>query len=673
MKRYITPKESEKNFFDNFEEIKILKIEGVSRREILEKFDIGWMVYERLCEENGLGRTKHSGIISEENWIEYKDEIIRLRKEGKGYSFLQKKFRVGYKILSEKFKKLGLDGRVDIIINNERQLKLLRDKKNYLIKSVKNRVNKNKICKELSVSRKNLNKVLDEIGLLPKRKKSQLGTSRIQYEKNKENIISDIKNGELLRVVGEKYNISPSSLSFYVRKDKSNDINQIKSKEHIYSKRFIDDKDEILKELEDGNSMLSVIKKYNLRYSTLKKELEKLGLFKKYSSRNWNKNYVNFTKNKDEIINLRRSGESIKDISKKFDIKRQPLKNELIKIGEFEIDFKLRKMYQTDDVKRFNKYKEEIFREFEKGKSIKSLGRKYRVNWSIISNRLIEEGMYVREERFVHQFNESFFSKIDSPKKSYWLGWMYSDGFVQIHSITKGKYIGLDLDEKDKSVVEGFRDDLDSNMKVRQITHKSKVWNDGVLRRGHYSRRLIFQSEKMFNDLGKKGVVPRKSLILKFPTSKQVPKKFINSFLLGYFEGDGSIILFKRKNSTIFRIVFTIIGTKELCEGYKTELEKILKNYSIESTVSIRKEKRSKSNTYNLYVTKTSSILVILSEILFSHESKMTRKSIKFLKYCKWYYENNIIKNNPHSHLKDKDICDEIVMKHEEKWKKIGQ
>ena len=41
----------------------------------------------------------------------------------------------------------------------------------------------------------------------------------------------------------------------------------------------------------------------------------------------------------------------------------------------------------------------------------------------------------------------------------------------------------------------------------------------------------------------------------------------------------------------------------------------------------------------------------------------MTRKSIKFLKYCKWYYENYIIKNKPHSHMKG-EICNEIVMKH---------
>ena len=85
MKKYITPKESEKNYFDNFNEIKNLRIKGVSRRIILEKFNIGWMVFERLCEENGLGRTKHSGIISEENWMENKGEIIRLRKDGKGY------------------------------------------------------------------------------------------------------------------------------------------------------------------------------------------------------------------------------------------------------------------------------------------------------------------------------------------------------------------------------------------------------------------------------------------------------------------------------------------------------------------------------------------------------------------------------------------------------------
>ena len=664
MKKYITPKESEKNYFDNFNEIKNLRIKGVSRRIILEKFNIGWMVFERLCEENGLGRTKHSGIISEENWMENKGEIIRLRKEGKGYPFLQKKFRIGYKVLSDNFKKLGLDGRVDIIIKNEIQLKLLRDKKDYLIKSVKNRVNKNILCKELNVSRKNLNNILDEFGLLPKRKKSPLGSSRKQYEENRENIISDIKNGVLLRDIGEKYNISPSSLSSYVRTDKSNDINQIKSKEHIYSKRFIDDKGEILTELEDGNSMLSITKKYNLRYSTLKNELEKLGLFKKYSSRNWTPSFVNFQRNRDEIIRIRKDGFSLPDITKKFKVKRQTLKNELKKIGEFEIDFKKRKMYQTDDVKRFNKYKEEIFREFEKGKSIKSLGRKYRVNWSIISNRLIEEGMYVREERFVHQFNESFFSKIDSPKKSYWLGWMYSDGFVQIHSIYGGKYIGLDLDEKDKSVVEGFRDSLESNMSVKEIIHKPPK-NYKWKKEEYKSQRLIFHSKRMFNHLGKLGVVPRKSLILTFPDKNQVPNKFIKPFLLGYFEGDGSITKHLRKRVNTYRLGMGIVGTLEFCEGYKKHLELIYKEYGIEPIIGLRKEKRSKTNTYTLNVGSTSSILVWFDSLYSSFDSYMDRKKQKIIDYCKWYNQTYIkTGKKTHHSMKNVEIIEKIVLKY---------
>jgi len=43
----------------------------------------------------------------------------------------------------------------------------------------------------------------------------------------------------------------------------------------------------------------------------------------------------------------------------------------------------------------------------------------------------------------------------------------------------------------------------------------------------------------MKDDLIALGCIPRKSLLLKFPTSNQVPEHLIRHFIRGYFDGDG--------------------------------------------------------------------------------------------------------------------------------------
>ena len=51
------------------------------------------------------------------------------------------------------------------------------------------------------------------------------------------------------------------------------------------------------------------------------------------------------------------------------------------------------------------------------------------------------------------------------------------------------------------------------------------------------------RSQKTVNDLKKLGCVEKKSSILTFPTSQQVPNNLIYHFIRGYFDGDGSICI----------------------------------------------------------------------------------------------------------------------------------
>ena len=99
----------------------------------------------------------------------------------------------------------------------------------------------------------------------------------------------------------------------------------------------------------------------------------------------------------------------------------------------------------------------------------------------------------------------------------------------------------------------------------------------------------------MYNDLIKQGCVPRKSLILTFPNTNQVPENLINHFIRGYFDGDGSISygirerysVRKKQNLKRIAVKADFVGTKEM-------LNEINKRVNFND---LEKEKRCKSNT----------------------------------------------------------------------------
>lgn len=114
------------------------------------------------------------------------------------------------------------------------------------------------------------------------------------------------------------------------------------------------------------------------------------------------------------------------------------------------------------------------------------------------------------------------FEDINTEEKAYWLGFLYADGCVG----NKENKIELSLAEKDVKHIEKFRDFIG-------------IYNTISYREKTKSYRYSFRSQSCKEDLIKQGCVPKKSLILKFPTQQQVPNNLIRHFLRGYFDGDG--------------------------------------------------------------------------------------------------------------------------------------
>jgi hypothetical protein len=151
-------------------------------------------------------------------------------------------------------------------------------------------------------------------------------------------------------------------------------------------------------------------------------------------------------------------------------------------------------------------------------------------------------------------FNER---KMDflSIEVAYFLGLIFSDGCIC--KTTQHRFLTC-LGSVDKEIVKRFKKFMESKNSINKTTLKS----------GKISHKISLCSKYLYDILKNYGCSPRKSLILKAPV---LPEKFYKPFLLGYFDGDGSISV----NSSINSWKVSIgCGSKIFCIWLKRFIEK---------------------------------------------------------------------------------------------------
>lgn len=171
-----------------------------------------------------------------------------------------------------------------------------------------------------------------------------------------------------------------------------------------------------------------------------------------------------------------------------------------------------------------------------------------------------------REQALKYTCDEDFFEKIDTEEKAYWLGFMYSDGFLQIPRKHGKAKIGITLTEDDKKHLEKFKNDINFTGPIKTYSPSESCYYGTK----NYSRILI-SSPKMAEDLIKNGCSYKKTLSLSYPSEEIVSKNLERHFVRGLIDGDGSLIICYENNPNIihkeFEISFT--GTKSIVEGVK--------------------------------------------------------------------------------------------------------
>jgi hypothetical protein len=143
----------------------------------------------------------------------------------------------------------------------------------------------------------------------------------------------------------------------------------------------------------------------------------------------------------------------------------------------------------------------------------------------------LERSIQRKVSNRIHGIDERFFQTIDTEAKAYWLGMMMADGSVTC-SNGRSYRVSIALAEEDGDHLKALRDQI-APMKdlSREKPHGRSV---------QHSIRFAAHSNAMALDLIRLNCVPRKSLILEWPS--KLPDSLAPHFVRGFFDGDGGFI-----------------------------------------------------------------------------------------------------------------------------------
>lgn len=243
----------------------------------------------------------------------------------------------------------------------------------------------------------------------------------------------------------------------------------------------------------------------------------------------------------EEIINLYIKGDSLSVLAKRFSASKQGISYILKK---HNIPTRSAESSVKD-------YTTQIISQYKEGDSSSIIGDSLNVGPEIIRRVLIQNDVDRREHTDssrIYTLNENFFDNIDSSNKAYFLGFLYADGNVSKENNT----IRLRLAEKDKYILDKLNIIIGSN---RPLYYRPEHIADDYLCQPSYE--LNISSKHMKEQVIKLGLVPAKTFIITFP--EWLDSNLYSSFILGAFDGDGSIAY--DKNTDVYG--FALAGTEQ--------------------------------------------------------------------------------------------------------------
>lgn len=201
---------------------------------------------------------------------------------------------------------------------------------------------------------------------------------------------------------------------------------------------------------------------------------------------------------------------------------------------------------------------------------------------------------------------------------AYVLGYIYADGSLENSPLIRGKYIRVSSTDRDR--IEAIRICLRSEHTI--VTERPP---------GNRKPRFLLRigNKKMYEQLMALGLTPNKSLTMLFPN---IPKKYLQDFIRGYFDGDGCVFLEEGRGKTKEKIIrrLSVIFTSG-SKKFLVDLEKII----AKEVPEVRGHLYIGTRSFQLhYFTKDSvRLFVYLYRRIPSHILRMQRKYAIFEQY----------------------------------------
>lgn len=272
--------------------------------------------------------------------------------------------------------------------------------------------------------------------------------------------------------------------------------------------------------------------------------------------------------NNNQIVESYNNGESIRQISKKMHTSATRISNILKLCGVTVIPsnqpFSCSEILRDNIIKDYQNNKENL--------SALKIAIKYGINEHNVYKILQINKIKTKDKRLANRKyfieNENYFETIDTPNKAYLLGLMYSDGYITKY---EGSYlIGIGLQERDSYIIEKLKEEIGAEKPIRTQTIEKQNCYKNSFKCSQNIKSLSLNSKKLFNDLNNAGCFQRKSLKLMFPMEWQVSKDLLKYFILGYFDGDGSVFVSNN------RVNFYFLGTLNMCQNIRKHLHLLL-------------------------------------------------------------------------------------------------
>jgi hypothetical protein len=143
-----------------------------------------------------------------------------------------------------------------------------------------------------------------------------------------------------------------------------------------------------------------------------------------------------------------------------------------------------------------------------------------------------------KENRMAHNFNQYYFDVIDNEHKAYWLGFIWSDGYLgyRIRDNGREEYnLKLSLMEADYKHLEKFNNDIDGNYKVHYYSHGKSSFKSNT---GKESRLFIANKHLGKTLRNEYGIIPHRESCEKI--IKCLPEHLVRHFIRGVIDADGS-------------------------------------------------------------------------------------------------------------------------------------